>query len=68
MISLTVGYVSGIIAAAVFILQFLVPNALIIILASALGNEHTAVTWSVVEVSGPEGRVGVKRVLVVVQE
>jgi hypothetical protein len=51
MISLTVGYVSGIIAALIFVLQFLIPNALIVILVGILGNEHTAVTWSVVEVS-----------------
>jgi hypothetical protein len=49
MLSLTVGYVSGIIAAAVFVLQFLIPNALIVILVGILGDEHTAVTWSVVE-------------------
>ncbi|KIW86078.1 hypothetical protein Z517_01472 [Fonsecaea pedrosoi CBS 271.37] len=49
MVSLTIGYVSGIIAAAVFILQFLFPNALIVVLVGLLKNEHTAVTWSVVE-------------------
>jgi len=49
MVSLTVGYVSGIIAAAVFVLQFLVPNALIVVLVGLLTNQHTAVTWSVVE-------------------
>ncbi len=49
MISITIGYVSGIIAAGIFILQFLLPNALIVILVGYLKNEHTAVTWSVVE-------------------
>ena len=49
MITLTIGYVSGIIAAAIFVLQFVVPNALIIILVGILKNNHTAVTWSVVE-------------------
>lgn len=49
MISLTVGYVSGIIAAAIFVLQFVIPNALIVVLVGFLKNEHTAVTWSVVE-------------------
>ncbi|KIW33695.1 uncharacterized protein PV07_00523 [Cladophialophora immunda] len=49
MISLTIGYVSGIIAAVVFLLQFLFPNALIVVLVGFLKNEQTAVTWSVVE-------------------
>jgi chromate transport protein ChrA len=49
MISLTIGYVSGIIAAIIFVLQFLLPNALIIVLVGLLKNEHSAVTWSVVE-------------------
>jgi len=49
MISLTVGYVSGIIAAAIFLLQFVIPNALFVVLVGLLKNEHTAVTWSVVE-------------------
>ncbi|EXJ74703.1 uncharacterized protein A1O5_01397 [Cladophialophora psammophila CBS 110553] len=49
MISLTIGYVSGIIAAVIFILQFVFPNALILVLVGFLKNDHTAVTWSVVE-------------------
>ncbi|OAP63010.1 hypothetical protein AYL99_02237 [Fonsecaea erecta] len=49
MVSLTIGYVSGVIAAVVFILQFILPNALIVVLVGFLKNEHTAVTWSVVE-------------------
>ena len=49
MISLTIGYVAGIIAAAIFVVQFLVPNALILALVGLLGNQHSAVTWSVVE-------------------
>jgi hypothetical protein len=49
MILLTVGYVSGIIAAAIFVLQFVIPNALIVVLVGFLKDEHTAVTWSVVE-------------------
>ncbi|KAL2402668.1 hypothetical protein ABEF93_003030 [Exophiala dermatitidis] len=49
MVSLTIGYVSGIIAAAVFVVQFLFPNMLIIVLVGWLKNEHSLVTWSVVE-------------------
>lgn len=49
MIVLTVGYVSGIIAAAIFVLQFVIPNALIVLLVGFLKDEHSAVTWSVVE-------------------
>lgn len=48
-INLTVGQVSGIIAAAIFVLQFLLPNALIVMLVSLLGESHTLVTWSVVQ-------------------
>lgn len=47
--SLTVGQVSGIIAAAVAVIQILFPNALILILVGILGNSHNAVTWSVVQ-------------------
>lgn len=47
--SLTVGQVSGIIAAAVAVIQILFPTALILILVGILGNEHNAVTWSVVQ-------------------
>jgi hypothetical protein len=49
MITLTIGYISGIIAAIIFVLQFVVPNALIVILVGLLKNNHSAVTWSVVE-------------------
>lgn len=47
--SLTVGQVSGIIAAAVTVIQILFPNALILILVGILGDNHNAVTWSVVQ-------------------
>jgi hypothetical protein len=46
--SITIGQVSGIIAAAVFVVQFIFPNALVLIIVSILGNDHNAVTWSVV--------------------
>ena len=49
MISIIIGYVSNIIAGIIFILQFLLPNALIVILVGNLKNEHTAMTWSIVE-------------------
>jgi hypothetical protein len=47
--SLTVGQVSGIIAAAVAIIQLLLPDALILILVGVLGKEHNAVSWSSVQ-------------------
>ena len=47
--SLSVGQVSGIIAAAVAVIQILFPNALLLVLVGILGNEHNAVTWSVVQ-------------------
>ena len=46
--SLTVGYVSGIIAAGIAVAQFIIPNALGLILVALLKDQHTAVTWSVV--------------------
>lgn len=49
MIHLTIGYLSGVIAAIVFAVQFILPNALIVILVGLLKDKHTAVTWSVVE-------------------
>lgn len=49
MVTLTIGYVSGIIAAIIFVLQFVVPNAVIVVLVGLLKNNHSAVTWSVVE-------------------
>lgn len=47
--SLSVGYISGIIAASIFLLQFLIPNALIVVLVALLKYEHSTVTWSVVQ-------------------
>ena len=47
--SLTVGQVSGIIAAAVAIVSIILPNAITAVLVGVLHNEHTAVTWSVVQ-------------------
>ena len=44
---ITVGQVSGIIAAAVFLIQHLFPNALVLVLVCLIGNQHSAVTWSV---------------------
>jgi hypothetical protein len=49
MFTLTVGYVSGIIAAIIFILQSLLPNASILILVGVLGKDQNAATWSGVE-------------------
>lgn len=46
---ISVGQVSGIIAAAVFIVQFAFPNALVVVLACVVGTQHSAVTWSVVQ-------------------
>jgi hypothetical protein len=48
MYSISVGVVAAIINAVVALLQILVPNALIFILAAALSETHTAATWSVV--------------------
>ena len=45
---ITVGQVAGIIAAAVFFVQILFPNALVLVLVCLIGNQHSAVTWSVV--------------------
>jgi len=45
--TLTVGYVSGAIAAAVAVAQFIVPNALGLLLVAVLSDRHSAVTWSV---------------------
>lgn len=49
MITLTIGQVSAIIAALVFAVQILLPNALSLILVSVLKNQQSTVTWSVVE-------------------
>lgn len=48
MISLTVGYVSGIIAAAIHVIQFILPDAVALILAGVTRSEQSAITWSVV--------------------
>ena len=45
---ITVGQVAGIIAAVVFVVQFLFPNAIVLVLVCLIGNQHSAVTWSVV--------------------
>lgn len=45
---LSVGTASGLIAVAIALLQFVIPNALIFVLVAALSQEHNAVTWSVV--------------------
>lgn len=49
MVSITVGQVSAIIAAFIFAIQHLLPNALILILVAVIKNQHSAVTWSVVQ-------------------
>jgi hypothetical protein len=46
--ALTVGYVSGIIAAGIHVLQIFLPTALALIIAGVLKEESTAATWSVV--------------------
>lgn len=46
-LDITVGQVSGIIAAAAVIIQFLFPNALVLVLVCLLGKQHSAVTYSV---------------------
>ncbi|KAK2861089.1 hypothetical protein FQN49_004553 [Arthroderma sp. PD_2] len=48
MASLTVGYVSGFIAAGVFLTQHLVPTAIGLVLVGLLSEEHSIVSWSVV--------------------
>lgn len=47
--ALTIGQASGIIAAAVAVIQIIFPNALIVVLVGILGSEHNAVTWSVAQ-------------------
>lgn len=47
--AITVGQVSGIIAAIVFVVQHLLPNAVVVVLVGLLSTEHSAVTWSVVQ-------------------
>ncbi|KAK3708113.1 hypothetical protein LTR37_011617 [Vermiconidia calcicola] len=48
MYSFTVGSIAAIINAVVAILQFVLPNALVLTLVATLSDTHTAVTWSVV--------------------
>ncbi|KAJ9651242.1 hypothetical protein H2198_009471 [Neophaeococcomyces mojaviensis] len=48
MVQLTVGVASAFIAAGIAVLQFLLPNALALVLTGSLGGSHSAVTWSVV--------------------
>jgi hypothetical protein len=48
MVDLTVGYVSGIIAATVYVIQFFLPNAIVLMLIGILNDTNSAVTWSVV--------------------
>src|SRR5690348_795648 len=43
-----VGVASALIAAGIAILQFVLPNALALVLTSNLSDTHSAVTWSVV--------------------
>lgn len=45
---ITVGQVAGIIAAAVVVVGFLFPNAVVLVLVCLIGNKHSVVTWSVV--------------------
>lgn len=45
----TVGYVSDLIAASIFVLQTLLPNVLVVVVVGLLTKKHSAVTWSVVE-------------------
>ncbi|RDW63674.1 hypothetical protein BP6252_11219 [Coleophoma cylindrospora] len=47
MASLTVGYVAGIIAAAIFVARIWAPNALTFILSGLLGDRSSASTWTV---------------------
>ena len=49
MFDLTVGQISGVIAAAVFFLQLVIPNAIPLVIAGTLKDEHNAVTWGVAQ-------------------
>ena len=49
MFDLTVGQISGVIAAAVFILQLVIPNAIPLVIAGTLKDEHNVVTWGVAQ-------------------
>jgi len=48
MIEYSIGVASAFIAAGIAILQFVLPNALALVLAGSLSDSHSAVTWSVV--------------------
>ncbi|KAL5359230.1 hypothetical protein BJX96DRAFT_174174 [Aspergillus floccosus] len=48
MVELTVGYISGIIAAVVFVVRLLFPSASALILVGLLQDTQTASTWTVV--------------------
>lgn len=48
MVDVSVGVASACIAAVITILQFLLPNALALILSGQVAESHSAVTWSVV--------------------
>lgn len=49
MTNLTVGYVSGMIAAAIYLLQLVLPNAIVLVLVGFLRETHSAVSWSSVQ-------------------
>ncbi|EER27888.1 hypothetical protein CPC735_032240 [Coccidioides posadasii C735 delta SOWgp] len=46
MVDLTVGHVSGIIAAGVYVLQFLIPTATTLILAGLVTDKNSLATWT----------------------
>ncbi|OJD16538.1 hypothetical protein AJ78_03315 [Emergomyces pasteurianus Ep9510] len=46
MVELTIGYVSGIIAAGIFLLQHFIPTASSLILSGLVRDENTAATWT----------------------
>ncbi|KAK5072463.1 hypothetical protein LTR64_005065 [Lithohypha guttulata] len=48
MVELTIGVASACIAACIALLQFVIPNALALVLTGTLSESHSAVTWSVV--------------------
>lgn len=48
MVEITVGAASACIAAGIAVLQFIIPNALALVLTGTLSESHSAVTWSVV--------------------
>ncbi|RYP73177.1 hypothetical protein DL771_003813 [Monosporascus sp. 5C6A] len=45
---LTVGQISGLIAAASIVVQYILPLALVVILINYVGSQNNAVTWSIV--------------------